>query len=359
MLFATHQGTVHLKQGVKKNFTIRVLPRRIKKQWLDWIKFLSKFPKLQWFFSKDQFQISGSILRFKTWKQLAHFSKLNNISYSLQAFIHNKVKSQAINFFSKILESHSFKIQWALPPILFLHKEKKDADFISHYGIKIQTNHGLFFSPSRIELQFLFSSLDKNLSKHFNLQMSASDSQLKILKNPISEIVSTLQHLKNKGHGQVLTSNKILTESGESFRFFMGGEIPIYDFHLESQTSKVTFKPYGFSLTATPTLKSKNIIHLQLVIDISEIDPTYSTTKSPATKNYRQSMGLHLEEGKTLLLSQFERIQKGKFLSQPTLFSFFPIAMGSFSSKKANSKEKTKSYLFITPKIIRNSQEEI
>lgn len=346
------KGTLYLKQGLYRNI-IKVMEKSEKENWIEWLNIFSEnslFSNLRWDFIENKFHISGSIYRFKTWKKLASISKAKNVPYSLYAHIHPQVQNQAQKYFQSELKPLPIEFQWSFPPKIFSYK-KWEINPFSHFGILLKQSKYLRTPLPLIELHFVIINMNNNLSKHLNFNLEYNSSQ--IIDSPLSLILSSIQHSKEKGKDQVITSKKIITKTGSASKFFLGGEIPIYHFHPERNTTLISFKSYGLSINVTPEIQEKNIIHLNLVTEISEIDPAYSTEKAPATKNYRVNTQLHINEGKTLLLSLFERFQKGQSSSNPGFISGLPL-IGSFFSQKRQSKEKSQFYLFITPKILSN-----
>ncbi|MDE0151643.1 MAG: hypothetical protein OXK80_03990 [Bdellovibrionales bacterium] len=331
LLKARKTGTLFLDQGLQTKW-IKILSKNGKIKWKNFLNLIESIPWLKWSFSKDQIQISGSIYRFEDWQKIAQSSKQNQIPYTLHADISNKVKKDFLKFFKK---QKPFQILWHKPLQLIMPSHNNSSVF-SHYGMQIISDEKS--PPPLIELNLLFTEVISNNTRF-------SNSALSLIKDPLHVIQSQFHHYKNKGTGRILTSSRLITENKKSARFFMGGEMPISQYHTESQMINTSFKPYGLSLSFTPQVLSQSHIYLQLETEISEID-----NSSKGFKNHRIHSEITIPEGQSLLLSDFQRTSFGKNQEQPLSLSI-PI-LGSIFKQTGQSKEKSKALIFITPRII-------
>lgn len=331
LLKARKTGTLFLDQGLHTKW-IKILSKNEKIKWKNFLRLIESIPWLNWNFSKDQIQISGSIYRFEDWQKMAQTSKQNQIPYILHADISNNVKKDFLKFFQN---QKPFQILWHKPLQLIMPSHNNSSVF-SHYGMQIIPDEKSL--PPLIELNLLLTEVGSNNTRF-------SNSALSLIKDPLHLIQSQFHHYKNKGTGRILTSSRLITENKKLARFFLGGEIPISQYHTESQTINTSFKPYGLSLNFTPQVLSKNNIYLQLETEISEID-----SSSKGFKNHRIHSEITIPEGQSLLLSDFQRTSFGKNQEQPLSLSI-PI-LGSIFKQTGQSKEKSKALIFITPRII-------
>jgi len=332
LLKARKTGTLFLDQGLHTKW-IKILSKNEKIKWKNFLNLIENITWLSWSFSRD-LQISGSIYRFEDWQKLAQTSKHSQISYTIHAEISDKVKTDFLNF---VQIKKPFKILWHKPLEVIL-PSSDHASFFTHYGIQI-TQDEKQFTPPLIELNLLLTEV---VFSHARF----SNSSLNLIKDPLHMIQSQFHHYKNKGTGQILTSSRLITENKKTARFFLGGEVPIPQYHIESQTINTKFKPYGLSLSFTPQVLAHKNIYLQLETEISEID-----NSSKGLKNHRIHSEVTIPEGQSLLLSDFQRTSSGKNQEQPFSLSF-PV-LGSILKQKESNKEKTKALIFITPRIVR------
>ena len=329
LLKARKTGTLFLDQGSQTK-QIKVLSKNDKIKWENFLNVIESIPWLNWNFSED-LQISGSLYRFKDWQKIAHSAKQNQIPYTLHAEISKTVKKDFLNF---IQNQKPFQILWNKPLKVIL-PFKNTSELFTAYGLKILQDEKKF-SPPLIELKLLLTEVTSNQNQFSNAELDLIQDPLQILQ---------LHHYKNKGMGRVLTSSRLIIENKKTAHFFLGGEIPIPQYHTESRTINTNFKPYGLSLNFTPQVLSPKKIHLKLETEISEID----NSSKGSTKNHSISSEITIPEGKRLLLSDFQRASSGK--NQPLSLSIPLLGfLGSFFKQK--SKEKSKALIFITPRIV-------
>lgn len=333
ILKARKTGTLFLDQGSTTRW-IKILPKNKKIKWENFLNLIENTPWLDWSFSNNQVDISGSMYRFEDWQKIAQTSKINQIPYTLNADISDKVKKDFLNFFQS---QKPFQILWNKPLKIIL-PSYINFEF-SHYGIQTERDDNSF-NPPLVELNLLLTEV---ISNHTLL----SNASFSLIQDPLHTIQSQFHRYKNKGTGHILTSTKLITENKKSARFFLGGEVSIPQYHNESKSISTHFKPYGLSLSFTPQIYSNKKIHLQLETEISEID--HSLPKG-STKNHRIHSEITIPEGQSLLLSHFQRKSTGENKAEPKSFSF-PL-FGSFLRQKNLNKEKTKSIIFITPRIL-------
>ncbi len=333
LLKARKIGTLFLDQGSHTKW-IKILPKNEKIKWENFLNLIENIPWLTWSFSNNQIHISGSIYRFEDWRKIAQSSRQNQIPYTLNAEISSKVKKEFLNKFSS---QKPFQILWNKPLQVIL--PFSNPSVFSDYGIQIITDEKKI-SPSLIELHLLLTEVVSN-------QTRFSNASLDLIKDPLQSIQSQFHHYKNKGTGRILTSTRLITENKKPARFFLGGEIPIPQYHTENQSTDIHFKPYGLSLSFTPQIRFDKKIHLQLETEISEID---SSSSKGSTKNHRIYSEITIPEGQSLLLTDFQRMSFGENKEQPKSF-FIPI-LGSLLRQKETFREKSKALIFITPRIL-------
>ena len=322
LLKARKKGTLFLDQGFQTK-RIKILSKNDKIKWEKFLNLIESIPWLHWHFSKN-LQISGSLYLFEDWQKIALASQKNQIPYTLHAEISKPVKKDFLNFF----KNQKFQIMWTKPLQAILPSDHK-VDLFASYGIQTTQDEKKFKAPL-IEIKLLLTEISSRQSRFSNSQLG--------LTNPLIQF----QHYNNKGMGRVLTSSRLMTENKKTAGFFLGGEIPIPQYHVENKTINTNFKPYGLSLQFTPEVRSDKNIHLQLKAEISEID----NSSKGSTKNHRVHSEITIPEGQTLLLSDFQRSGFGK--NQPFSLSI-PFLSSIFKQK---NKEKSKALIFITPRII-------
>lgn len=334
VLQAQQKGTLTLKQGSSLKIIQVVLPHE-KTGWMQFFDIIEKDPWLTIHFLENTLQLQGSMYRFQTWRRIYLLSKKYQIPYTIKAYISPKVQNQAEKFFQSQLKKTFFKIQWG-PPVQAEASQKNL--LFTYFGIA-QKEQPLL--APLVETRLLLTQVSKNWSKAFNIQSSFDWSLFSIDK--------IAQTYFNQGEGRILASAQMITESGQTSHYLLGGEAPVHTFNAETSSKSVRWKPYGINISITPKTMNRRIVQITLSSEISEIDHAHSSEGSPAVKTLRLKTTLSAENNKTLALSHFHRNHSGS--SWQTPLSWIQ-AVSSLGFGKGFSYEKSKTILFMTPKII-------
>ena len=340
ILKARKEGELFLERK-NKTYTIKVVNKNKKLQWNKWIQYVEKIPWLSWKYS-DQLNLYGTFYRFKDWKKISELSQKHQISYRSYASVSDQVKKEVLSYFNQHVSD--FKIKWN-QPITATAPYFVSTNIFSFFGIKTEKSKA---SPLLIDVQLLV--VEERLNKTELFQKS---SVMSLLSDPFESIKLDLQRFQNKGESHTLLQTQLLIENNKTGKFFFGGEVPSYSYNKETLESRVRWKPYGLSLEIKPSVSTQNNIELLLTASLSDIDPSYSATDTPATKNHRVSTYITLKNGQTLLLSELRRNQKG--ISKKTPFQFSLPFWVSALVQKGKHKENTKAFVLINAKIKRNN----
>ena len=343
VLKARKIGSLFLEKGSKTLF-IQVLEKSKKHGLSQFIQHVENTPWLDWGFSEKQIELTGAVYRFSAWKALAEISQKHQLNYITKAHISHKVRKEAQDFFSKHVSD--FKIFWTTP--LKAATAEKPQPLFSHYGIISEKNEDLFPSPL-IKLRLTLSEMNLNQAKKWNFSSAIQLVETSFIQK---------QFLNNQGESNIFSEAVLITENKQPAHFLFGGEAPVHSYNYESKAKNINWKDYGLSVTLTPHVKNNfqssiKSVFLDFSVEISEIDPAYSSEGSPASKTHRLSSKIHLPEEKTLCLSSLKRLQTGKSSHTPFMLSI-PL-VGSLLHSGGKSKEKSQAVICITPEILKTS----
>jgi pilus assembly protein CpaC len=84
-----------------------------------------------------------------------------------------------------------------------------------------------------------------------------------------------LDALEQKGVVTTLAEPNLIALSGDTASFLAGGEFPI-PVQQDFDSITIEFKPFGVSLSFTPTVIGDDLVNLELFTEVSDIDPTTS-----------------------------------------------------------------------------------
>ena len=115
-----------------------------------------------------------------------------------------------------------------------------------------------------------------------------------------------LQALERNGLSRTLAEPNLTSVSGETAKFLAGGEYPV-PVGSDRDGTKITFKPFGVSLSFTPVVLSEGRISLQIETEVSELTNEGAVTVSeiaiPALRVRRASSTLEMPSGGALVMA--------------------------------------------------------
>lgn len=119
-------------------------------------------------------------------------------------------------------------------------------------------------------------------------------------------LAASIDALEQKGLLRTLAEPNLVALSGDTASFLAGGQIPIP----VAQTTTgsvpvitVDYKDFGVSLSFTPTVVGKELINLEVLSEVSQIDPTLSidtgTISVPGLKVRRAKTTIEMKDGQS------------------------------------------------------------
>jgi pilus assembly protein CpaC len=161
--------------------------------------------------------------------------------------------------------------------------------------------------------------------------------------------LATLKALEENGAAKVLSKPKLVTKSGTSANFMVGGEFPVAAVTVGS--TSVHWKKYGIIMDITPTVTKDDKIDIVINTELSRIDHSvqsggyYGLTKRHASSN------LQIKNGETVVLAGLIETTKEKVVNGIPFLCDIPILGVLFSSTR-DIEKKTNVLIFVTTKLI-------
>lgn len=171
-------------------------------------------------------------------------------------------------------------------------------------------------------------------------------------------IEGTLDLLERRGLSKTLAEPTLIALSGEKASFLAGGEFPIPV--IDSNTSGdndlgVEFKPFGVSLSFTPTVLGDKVISLIVEPEVSSIDPTASVTINglvvPGLQTRRASTTIELRDGESFAIAGLLRRDFQTTVRQLPILGSLPI-IGSLFRSSGFQKGETELLIVVTPRLV-------
>jgi len=170
-----------------------------------------------------------------------------------------------------------------------------------------------------------------------------------------------LDTLESKGLSRTLAKPTLVALSGETASFLAGGEFPIpvaQSGGLDDDggaTITVEFKPFGVSLSFTPTVLSDKTINLVVEQGVSAIDPSASVTVSgltvPGLQTRRANTVLELRDGESFAIAGLLRDETTTSVQGLPFLSSLPI-LGSLFRSSQYQKGQTELLIVVTPRLV-------
>jgi pilus assembly protein CpaC len=165
----------------------------------------------------------------------------------------------------------------------------------------------------------------------------------------LTPLTTTLKALQTSGAAKVLSKPKLVTKSGTSARFMVGGEFPVVATGVG--TSSVDWKEWGIIMKITPTVLKNKKIDILINTELSRLDYTVSVAGYPEISKRQASSNLQIKNGETMVLAGLIETRKNKIQEGIPFLSDIPILGILFSSSKT-SEVKTNVVIFITTTIL-------
>lgn len=160
---------------------------------------------------------------------------------------------------------------------------------------------------------------------------------------------ATLNALAQQGSTTILAEPQLSARNGSKASFLAGGEIP-YAVTTSDGTS-ILFKPYGVKLDILPRVDSSGNVRATIETEVSNIDPSVSTSFGPALLTRKTSTEFNVRSGETIVLSGLIQRETATNIDKVPGLGDIPIIGALFRSKKFQNKE-TELVVFVTPTLI-------
>jgi len=164
-----------------------------------------------------------------------------------------------------------------------------------------------------------------------------------------SALTAELKFLQQKGAAQILSKPKLVTKTGTSAKFLIGGEIPIIAGGVSG--GSIEWKEYGIKTEILPKILPDKNIDLTLTTEVSRLDWSNRVGNFPAILTRQATSNVKLKSGQTLALAGMIETKKEDYIVGIPILMDIPV-LGYLFSRKDIVESKTTVLIFITPKIL-------
>ncbi len=169
------------------------------------------------------------------------------------------------------------------------------------------------------------------------------------------EIGIFLDYLSTNGTAKVLTEPQMTVLSGRNARLLSGGEyaVPTIVGVGGAQGTTTSFRGFGTSLLATPTVVDRDLIRISIIAEYSSLNPANNSGGIPGTDSRRIQTEVELREGQTLALAGLLSHGTSTEISRIPLLGDIPIVGPLLFSTKKATQEENELLVLVTPEIVR------
>lgn len=152
------------------------------------------------------------------------------------------------------------------------------------------------------------------------------------------------------GDAVMLAQPQLLARSGAVAEFLAGGEVPYSTVDANGNTN-TAFKPYGVSLRITPQIERNDIVRSSIEVEVSSVDPSYSSPGGPSLKTRRAATEFNVRSGQTLVLAGFVSRETAQNIDSLPGLSQVPVLGHLFKSRRYQRND-TELAIFVTPVVV-------
>jgi type IV pilus assembly protein PilQ len=158
-----------------------------------------------------------------------------------------------------------------------------------------------------------------------------------------------LSAMEAEGHGEVISSPRVLTSNQKAAFIKSGVEIPYQEASSSGATS-VSFKEAVLSLQVTPQITPDDRIIMDLQVNKDSVGQVFLGIPSIDTNEI--STQVLVDNGETLVLGGIYEQERAEQVDRVPFFGELPLVDWMFS-KKLTVDDKAELLIFVTPKIVR------
>ena len=169
------------------------------------------------------------------------------------------------------------------------------------------------------------------------------------------DIGLALDYLCQNGTTKILSEPQMVTISGREARFLSGGEyaVPTVVGVGGAASTTTSFRGFGTSLRATPTITDRDLVRLDITAEYSDLNSSASSAGIAGTSNRRIQTTVELREGQTLALAGLLSHRTKTEVSRIPLLGDIPKIGPLLFSSKRSTQEENELLILVTPEIVR------
>jgi pilus assembly protein CpaC len=184
---------------------------------------------------------------------------------------------------------------------------------------------------------------------------SATFNLLGVLATDPVDILAMLSVLEQNNLSKILAEPSLVTLSGQQAEFLIGGEIPV---PVAQNNGRITleYKEYGIKLAFIPTVLAREVVDLQVYIEVSDVDSATGTRitgiEIPGFVMRKAETHLRIDNGMTFAMAGLLSETVEHTRASIPLLGDIPI-IGALFSYTRHERNETELMIFVTPRLVR------
>jgi pilus assembly protein CpaC len=163
-----------------------------------------------------------------------------------------------------------------------------------------------------------------------------------------------LEALESKGVVRTLAEPNLTALSGQEAKFLAGGEYPI-PVASSSGTVSIQYKPFGVSMSFTPTVVDGNLINLQINASVSSVDTTTTLTTGGVTvnafKTRQTSTTVEMRDGESFAIAGLLQDDFRDLTGQVPWLGDIPV-LGALFRSADYQRNQSELVIIVTPHLV-------
>jgi pilus assembly protein CpaC len=160
--------------------------------------------------------------------------------------------------------------------------------------------------------------------------------------------------LEQRGVVTTLAEPNLIALSGDTASFLAGGEFPI-PVEQDDDGISIEFKPFGVSLSFTPTVLGEDLVNLELFTEVSDIDPTTAVQVNqlsiPGLTTRRARTTVELRNGQGFAIAGLLRDDFEDTVRQYPILGDVPV-LGQLFRSNGYQLDQSELVVIVTPYLV-------
>ncbi|MGZ3721309.1 MAG: hypothetical protein ACXVA9_00180 [Bdellovibrionales bacterium] len=336
---------VHVSPGEQRDFTLALRDQ------------LKEMMGLKLDTSTQPISITGTLLRFSDWQNIAELAREHQGEYNFKAQALPDVAKQALGYLQRLAHDKGYPVVrfratprfTAQIPNAAGNLKANASALFKPYGISVESTESELMLQPLVRTRVILAEISKNSSQEIGVAWPSSyEAQVLPKISADNNLMVTLKALEAQGQAQILASPNLICKSGGEAKFHAGGEFPI---RIYSRTNHdVIWKEHGVLLRVQPVADFQGAISLEVETEVSLLDQANAVEGIPALKTNTVKSHFDLPGRRTIALSGLLKQEIGESKEGLPYLTGIPILGALFSSQKF-IKRLSELVIFVTPEI--------